>query len=118
MQIMQTARLRGEQERAVTEGGGRASGVDHHIAARREVGRREVALLEGDPPGAEGLEVGAGAAGQPLQPDGQRRGDKDPQVIAGPQVGVAAVGAFDQEEGPGPGRHRPPWAVLEPKGMA
>ena len=55
---------------------------------------------------ASSFEVGAGAAGQPLQPHFQRRGDKDVQAVAVPQVGVAAVGTLGQHHRPQGRSHR------------
>ena len=80
--------------------------VQDHFAVRFELRCGEIRLFQRDPAGAESFEVGAGAAGQPLQPHFQRRGDKDVQAVAVPQVGVAAVGTLGQHHRPQGRSHR------------
>ena len=62
-------------------------GLQHQVAALGQALAGKVGLLQRDPSGAESLQVHAGAAGQPGQAHLQGRGDKDVQVVAGPQVG-------------------------------
>ncbi len=81
-------------------------GLQHQVTALGQALAGKVGLLQRDPSGAESLQVHAGAAGQPGQAHLQGRGDKDVQVVAGPQVGVAGVRAFRHHHRPAGGGHR------------
>ena len=81
-------------------------GFQYHVAPLLEPFRGKISFFQGDPAGAESLQVNAGAAGQPRQPHLQRRGDKDVQVVTGPQVRVAGVRALRQDHRPQGSGHR------------
>ena len=80
--------------------------MQHHFAPLLEPFRGKIGFLQRDPAGAEGFEIHAGAAGQTFQAHLQRCGEKDVQVIAGPQVRVAGVRALRQDHRPQGSGHR------------